>query len=70
MSYFVDTMAEARRAWLMREPNVLPDGDCAVLMQLGPDLTVLEWSKVLGRDVMDIERACAWLNVHVKKAGL
>ena len=69
MSYFVDTMAAARRQWLMKEPNPLPEGDCEVLIQLGPDLTIREWSRILRRDVMDIERACAWLNITVKAAG-
>lgn len=66
MSYFIDTMAAARRQWLMQKPNVLDDGANEVLLLLGPDFTARQWARKLGYNIMDIERACAWTGATVR----
>jgi hypothetical protein len=58
--------AAIRRAWLLRHPIALPDGDVAVLSAMGPDLTAGEWAQRLGCAPVDVERVCAWLDIGVQ----
>lgn len=63
MTTFAEEIERRRIEWLTRLPPAVSNGDLRVLREMSGDFNVHQWARRLNTTVLEIERACAWLNV-------
>jgi hypothetical protein len=69
MSSVQEEIAVRRLAWLVSQPSTLGRGERSVLEYMAGDLKAREWAGRFECAPLEVERACAHMNVKCKPEG-